>query len=592
MAKKLPKKPNKTNIGGQAVLEGVMMRGSTTMATAVRDDEGNVRLEAKRIGSGKKPWYAKVPVLRGAVNFFTSLTTGVGVLMRSGEVFGETEPTKFEKWLSKVFKVDVVKIALFLGVALGLGLSVLLFVLSPQWLAEFFTKFTSVSTTSLWFNLVEGVIRMLIFIGYLCFTLLLKDIRRVYQYHGAEHKTISCYERGLPLTVENVRSSSRVHDRCGTTFMFFVMIVSILVFSIANSFLGVQGILRSLVKILFLPIVAGVSYELLKALAKTESWIFYPIKLPGLLLQRITTREPDDGMIEVAIAAFETVLAMDKDKNLPETEFSKPEKVKSLTERLVAEFEKNNIDKSDAEWLVSVYSGVLRSELYSSEKTLKISQVQKIEELKNQRLKGVPLWYLVGNTDFYGRTFSVDNRVLIPRPETEELVYNAIKRINSDSNVLDLCCGSGAIGITVKLETGASVDLSDVSENALEVAVKNAKDLKADVNFILSDMFENISGKYDVIISNPPYVKNSDVETLQREVQFEPKIALCGGEDGYDFYRNVAENGKKFLTENGVLFLECGSGQAQDIADMLKDYKNVEIIKDLNDVERIIKAEL
>ena len=318
MGKKRCKKPNRTSIGGQAVLEGVMMRGVSSMATSVRDENGDIRVETKRITpSAKKNVILRLPIIRGVVNFFASMVTGIKTLMRSAEVFGGDEPSKFDKWLSKKLKIDVMDIVIFLGVALGLGLSVLLFILSPQWVAELISKFTTVEENSLAFNFIEGGLRMLIFIAYILIIGLMKDIKRTFMYHGAEHKTISCFEEGKELTVENVRGCSRVHDRCGTTFMFLVMLVSILVFSVANSFLGVTGILRSLIKIALLPLIAGLSYELLKGLAKTDCFIFFPIKLPGLLLQKITTREPTDDMIEVAITSFNAVLEMDADETIP-----------------------------------------------------------------------------------------------------------------------------------------------------------------------------------------------------------------------------------------------------------------------------------
>ena len=187
-------------------------------------------------------------------------------------------------------------------------------------------------------TLIEGIIRIGIFLGYILLVSQMEDIKRVFQYHGAEHKTITAYEKGLKLTVENVRKCRRVHDRCGTTFMFFVMFVSILVFSLFGAVFPMltNGFLKLVSKLALLPLVAGLSYELLKLLSKTDSFLVYPLKLPGLLIQRITTREPDDDMIEVAITAFNKVLKMDADENEPCEKFRMPEKVCLLTERIKA----------------------------------------------------------------------------------------------------------------------------------------------------------------------------------------------------------------------------------------------------------------
>ncbi len=594
MSKRPSKKPNRTYIGGQAVLEGVMMRGKRSMATAVRDEDGEIRLETVRLKpQEEKNFFVRLPIIRGMVNFFISMVTGVKTLMRSAEVYGGEEPSKFEKWLSEKFKIDIMDIVIFLGVAIGLGLSVLLFILSPQWITELISRLTPISENSLAFNFIEGGFRILIFVLYILLTSLLKDIRRTYMYHGAEHKTISCFESGKELTVENVRGCSRVHDRCGTTFMFFVMVVSILVFSVANSFLHVSGPLRALVKIALLPIVAGLSYELLKGLAKTDSWVVYPLKLPGLALQHITTREPDDSMIEVAITAFQQVLKMDADESIPTEQFVTARKIQDLKKDVSKILTDAGItDESDAEWIVALTCSVKRSEIENNNNFVSPRKTEEALRIARERATRRPLWYVIGNTEFYGRKFFVDERVLIPRPETEMLVYNAIKCVNSQSRVLDLCTGSGAIAVTIQAEVGCTVDAVDISEGALEVAKKNAEENGAKVRFIQSDLFSGVEGKYDLIISNPPYVTTGEISTLDEEVKREPKIALDGGEDGLDFYRKIAAEAENHLESCGVLIMECGMGQAESIAAMLKDYENVEIIDDLNGIQRIVKAVL
>ena len=588
------KKVKKTSIGGQAVLEGVMMRGRTGIATAVRDSDGKIRIEAERITPPeKKNFFVKLPIVRGVVNFFSSLVTGTKILMRSAEVYGgdDEEPSKFEKWLAKTFKIDIMDVVLFFGVALGLVFSIALFFILPTVLGNLFKN--AFPEMNLVRNLIEGLIRIAIFVGYILFTSLLKDIKRTYMYHGAEHKTITCYEKGLDLTVENVKKCRRVHDRCGTTFMFFVMLVSILVYSVVGALIPVinENIwIKILSRVILLPLVAGLSYELLKLLAKTDSPLVYPLKLPGLLLQKLTTKEPDDGMIEVAITAFNKVLAMDSNPNEPETKFVTAKKLSEVLAEVKAKFKKADIDESDAEWIVSIGAGVKRSEL-EKDKMISPKQVETISKWVKERLKGNPLAYVLGNTDFYGFTIDVNENVLIPRPETEELVMYAIKEIAPESNVLDLCTGSGAIAIAVKKKTGAKLTASDISEKALETAKSNALRCGAEIEFIQSDLFENINGVYNFILTNPPYIKTSDIDGLQSEVKnFEPKLALDGGEDGLDFYRKIATEARAHLTENGVVFAEFGIGQAEEIKRLFGEYTSVEIIKDISGTERIIKA--
>lgn len=591
------KKVKKTSIGGQAVLEGVMMRGRCGVATAVRDSDGVIRIEAERITPPeKKSIFVRLPIIRGIVNFFSSLVTGTKILMRSAEVYGgdDDEPSKFEKWLAKTFKIDVMDVVLFFGVALGLVFSIALFFILPTFLGGLIGK-AAPNMPPIVKNLIEGGIRILIFVGYILFTSLLKDIKRTYMYHGAEHKTITCYEKGLDLTVENVKKCRRVHDRCGTTFMFFVMFVSILVYSVFGAIFPVLNEdvgLKMLSRIVLLPLIAGLSYELLKLLAKTDSPLVLPLKAPGLLLQMLTTKEPDEQMMEVAIAAFEKVLKMDEDPNEPVCKFVCPEKVSVVTENLKKKFRSSSVDETDAEWIVSIVTGIKRSEL-GGDSRVKSSHIDKIDELAAERIKGKPLSYVLGNADFYGYEIKVDERVLIPRPETEELVSEVLNVVKNTDKVLDLCTGSGAIALVINKKSGASVTATDISEAALEVAKENFKQFDAAVETRLIDLYGDLSEKYDVIVSNPPYIKTEEIDTLDKEVKdYEPRIALDGGEDGLDFYRRICEGAKQRLNEHGKLFLEAGYGEAEEIKKMLENDFNVEIIKDISGIDRIIKAEL
>lgn len=591
------KKIKKTSIGGQAVLEGVMMRGRCGVATAVRDSDGIIRIEAERITPPeKKSVFVRLPIIRGIVNFFSSLVTGTKILMRSAEVYGgdDDEPSKFEKWLAKTFKIDVMDVVLFFGVALGLVFSIALFFILPTFLGGLIGK-AAPNMLPIVKNLIEGGIRILIFVGYILFTSLLKDIKRTYMYHGAEHKTITCYEKGLDLTVENVKKCRRVHDRCGTTFMFFVMFVSILVYSVFGAIFPVLNEnvgLKMLSRIVLLPLIAGLSYELLKLLAKTDSPLVLPLKAPGLLLQMLTTKEPDEQMMEVAIAAFDKVLKMDEDPNEPVCKFVCPEKVSVVTENLKKKFRSSSVDETDAEWIVSIVTGIKRSEL-GGDSRVKSSHIDKIDELAAERIKGKPLSYVLGNADFYGYEIKVDERVLIPRPETEELVSEVLKVVKNTDRVLDLCTGSGAIALVINKKSGASVTATDISEAALEVAKENFKQFDAAVETRLIDLYGDLSEKFDIIVSNPPYIKTEEIDTLDKEVKdYEPRIALDGGEDGLDFYRRICEGAKQRLNEHGKLFLEAGYGEAEEIKKMLENDFNVEIIKDISGIDRIIKAEL
>lgn len=591
---------SRTSIGGQAVMEGVMMRGKSSMATAVRDSDGIIRVESKRIKpASKRKLFFRLPFVRGVVSFIDSLYSGTKILMRSAEVFGEGEPSKFEKWLAEKLKLNIMSVVSTISIIIALALAIFLFMWLPQTVRSGIESLCGESFAfDIWAkNFIEGGLKLLIFLLYLLLVSLLKDIKRTFMYHGAEHKTISCFENGLDLTVENAKTCTRIHDRCGTTFMVFVLVISILTFAVVESLAGasIEKGLRILIKIAMLPVVSGISYELLKLLAKTKSVFVLPLKIPGMLLQKITTREPSDDMLEVAITAFNTVAQMDNDPTIEEKEFVLPTKRNDLVKKVADKLRQNGIEEiAEAEWIVSILLSIKRSEIYSNDLVMP-KQIDFINKVVEERCSGRPLWYCIGNTDFYGYTINVDERVLIPRPETELLVEQALKFANKDSAVLDMCTGSGAIAISINKESGATVLAVDISEKALELAKENAKLNSVEIEFIQSDMFSALDNgqKFDVIISNPPYIKTQDMQSLQKEVKdFEPSIALDGGVDGLDFYRTIAENAKKFLNSNGVVLLECGIGQANDISKMFDGYSKVEIIKDFENIDRIIKAVL
>ena len=327
----------RTSIGGQAVLEGVMMKGARSMATAVRAPSGDITIESKYIKSAKeKNVFFRLPFIRGVVNLVSQLFQGTGIILRSAEVYGDyAEPSKLDKWMADKLKINPMNLLMAFSVILGIVLAVGLFVFLPNFLASLICDNIAViaasSLKSLWYSLIEGGIMLTIFICYILLVTLMKDVRRVFMYHGAEHKVISCYEHGLDLTVENAKKMRREHSRCGTTFLFFVVAVSIIVFVLINFMLDrcnlldgrkvVDALIKLGFKLLFLPVVAGTSYEILKLLAKSDCLFVRILRAPGMALQKLTTKEPTDDMLEVSLAAFKTVMEMDENPNLPERKF-------------------------------------------------------------------------------------------------------------------------------------------------------------------------------------------------------------------------------------------------------------------------------
>ncbi len=310
----------RTIIGGQALIEGIMMKGTKKVAMAVRNKNGEIETECEDIPERKL--YQKIPFLRGIFNFVIQLKEGMKYMNKSMEKSGymeDEEPSKFEKWLEKTFGKSIISVVSAVGAVFGVGLAVLLFIFLPTWLFTWVQALFGGRDISPFRSLFEGVIKILIYILYLWLTTLIKDIRRTYEYHGAEHKTIAAYEAGEELTVENVKKHIRFHPRCGTSFIFLVLAISILVTTLVpvNSeqfviWFGVgkfvADLMRAACKILLLPPVVGISYELIKLAGRYDNIFTRIISAPGLALQRLTTREPNEGQIECAIAAITPVL--------------------------------------------------------------------------------------------------------------------------------------------------------------------------------------------------------------------------------------------------------------------------------------------
>ncbi len=606
------KKTQRTHIGGQAVIQGVMMRSKCGMATAVRDDTGDMQTEAIRLTPPEQQAkWKRLPFVRGVVSFVSSLVLGMGALMRSSDVAfttEEEEPSNLSKWMTEKLKVSVGEILSVISTILGVVLALALFLLLPNYLTSLIADAAPAigGTGSIWYNLIDGGFRLVIFLCYILFTLLFKSLRETYQYHGAEHKTINCYEYGDELTVENVKKASRLHDRCGTTFIFLVLIVSILIFALVNWALAAlhwvtgigwaDAVISFIVKIIFLPVVAGISYEVLRLLSKTDSVLVLPLKAPGYLLQKLTTREPDDPMIECAIAAFKKAKEMEDDPNSPERSFVTETKLSKLLETMKSRFEKRGIDASDAEWIVSLTLNIPRSAL-SQERIVSRKECREIINIFDERMTGRPLWYIFGDTDFCGCKIKVDERVLIPRPETELLVRQALAALKDGDSMLDLCTGSGAIAVAVAVEAAKKKNVTivgaDISEDALEVARENARINQASVTFVKADLFDGIRGKFDLITANPPYIKSGEIASLDQEVRdFEPRIALDGGEDGLDFYRRIAERIRRYIVRGGMCIMECGEGQAQEIIRIFRETARCDfamVVRDDAGVERIVK---
>lgn len=308
-----------SGIGGQAVIEGVMMKNGDEYATAVRKPDGAIEVKKESyVSMGEKVKFFSLPFVRGVFSFADSMILGMRALTFSASFFEDDEedmePSKFEKFLEKIFGEKMEKALMSMVMVFSVVMAICIFMVLPMFLASIFQRFINSHTVM---AILEGVIRIGIFVAYIKLVSRMDDIKRTFMYHGAEHKCINCLENGKELTVENVRNSSKEHKRCGTSFLLIVMIISILFFMVIQ----VNTIpLRVLSRVVLIPVIAGVSYELLRLAGRSDSKLVNLLSRPGMWMQELTTKEPDDSMIEVGIASVEAVFDWRAflDKNFPE----------------------------------------------------------------------------------------------------------------------------------------------------------------------------------------------------------------------------------------------------------------------------------
>lgn len=581
------------DVGGQAVIEGVMMRGSKSLATAVRTPKGNIEVNCKDNTSiTKRNIIFNIPFLRGFFVLIESMKVGMESLNYSASLLDDEdeEQSKFEEWLERKLGKKAEDVIIGITMIISLIFSIGLFIAIPTGIASLFKNYGASDFT---LNITEAFIRMLILLIYMYLISKMKDIYRLFQYHGAEHKTIFCYEAMEELTVENVRKQSRLHPRCGTNFIFLVMFVSIVIFSFTGWGAMVE---RLALRIVLIPVVTGISYELIKWLGKTDNVLSRIVAYPGLKLQLITTKEPDDSQIEVAIASLKAAEGIeDMDKTIEE-----------LLNSGTSVLKENKIDTArlDAELLLGYIIGKERIYLIThKEELINKEEADKYYELIEKRRKRMPVKYILKECEFMGIDFYVEEGVLIPRGDTEILVDEVLKHINKEDKkeVCDLCCGSGAIGIALaSLRENIHVDLIDYYPIPEKVTLINIEkhNLKDRVKFIKSDLLDELilqNKKYDILVSNPPYIEDSEIEKLMDDVQkYEPHTALKGGEDGLDFYKKIVEKSSMVLKKNGILAFEIGYNQGEAVKKLMEDsnYINVKIVKDLAGLDRVVIGEL
>lgn len=575
-------------VGGQGLLNGVMMNGTKGIATATRMENGSIDLRfERRYRNDEETGLRSFPFFRGIFLILDTIKSGVKSFSLSDElvegILSEEMVDKFKNTLniskSSLTRNIVTFIATFI--------SVLVFMILPSITIYFLREYIQ---SNFILGLLESITTIMILILYMYVIGKNEEISTMFAYHGAEHKSIFCYENGNELNVENVRKEKRFHLRCGTNLLFMMLINC----SIIYVFLGWESIIfRIILKICIVPIVAGISYEFVEYTNKSQSIISKIISYPGLRMQLLTTKEPNDEQIEVAIMALKKAEGLRVEKTIRELLNEANQTFKSVDIEsyiLDAQLLMCHVLQKDKLWL-----------MINANERIGIEKENEFLELVEKRKNKYPMNYILGTAEFMGIDFIVKDGVLIPRPDTEVLVEEVLKHIEKyeEIDICDLCCGSGAIGLSIaQYRINTKVDLLDIDDIPKEVTGLNIKnqELEERAKFIQSDLFANASNKgYDIIVSNPPYIREEVIKTLMDDVKnYEPHLALSGGEDGLVFYRKIVEKSPNYLKGKSILAFEIGHDQGEDIKLLMETngFENVVIIKDLAGLDRVVLGNL
>lgn len=579
----------KRQIGGQGLLDGVMMSGIRGTATAKRKDSGSIDLRLDRIYKNQKETgFRSFPFFRGFFVLGYSINSALGGFDISSEIIKEIFSSEQLKKLKKIFKTTEKKLAHKIVMIMAFTLAMSVFIVAPSVITYILNLF--INTNPYILSIIEGVVAFAILVMYFLVLGRNDEISDMFRYHGAEHKSIFCYENGKELSIENVREQKRFHIRCGTNLLF----MSFMICSFLYIFISWNNIfVRILLKIVIIPVAASISYEFINFAATSKSIVAKVIAFPGLRMQLLTTKEPTDSQIEVAILALKKAEGLKMEKTIRE-----------LLNEANQILKKAGIESYVLDAQLLMCKVLDQNKLSLMMNAFDIVPSDKAEEFMNlvkKRQTRCPIAYLLGTTEFMNIDFAVEEGVLIPRPDTEILVEEVLKHIEKyeELDICDLCCGSGAIGITIaEYRINTKVDLLDIDDTPKRVTTKNIKsfELENRAKFIQSDLFSGIGEKkYDIIVSNPPYIREEVIETLMDDVKnFEPHLALSGGEDGLIFYRRITQDSVKLLKRKAILAFEIGHDQAEEVKTLMEEngFKNISVVKDLAGLDRVVIGNL
>lgn len=570
-------KKRKEKVGGMALFNGLMLKNKKREAIGRVDENKNIYVEIndinKTIDEDKFTIY-DVPIIRGIISMKNMIASSVPYVLKSSQdILNKTSKEK----------IDIDKFELVSAYAISITLILILFAAVPNFISTFLTLSIR--------NISQAIMQTSAFVIYLLLLAKVDSLKSLFEYHGAEHKVANAYEKleKRDITIENVKKQSRFHARCGGNFVVYLFfLILFITFIIPSNNL----IFKTILQVLLFPFLAGFSYELVMYTEYLPNFLKF-LAYPAMSIQLITTKEPSDDKIELAIYTLfgcingENQVSINKfvkDYLLYNKSIKKDFNIK---EALNIFSSIKNIDVND---IFINMDGIM----------LDYNEQIKANMMLNKLYKdNIPMAYIIGKVNFYNEQYIVNQDVLIPRVDSEILVEKAIEYINNENlnTMLDMCTGSGCIGISITKNSKIKyTTLIDVSKEALEITNKNIILNKVDkkCSTLHSDLFSNLNNsniKYDIIVSNPPYIPTKDINGLDASVKKEPTIALDGGKDGMDFYRKILKQSLNYLNNNAVLIFEIGYDELEKFKEIINryaEYKVVESLKDFGGNDRVV----
>lgn len=570
-------KKRKEKVGGMALFNGLMLRNKKREAIGKVDDNKNIYVEInsinKNIDEDKFTIY-DVPIIRGIISMKNMIATSVPYVLKSSQDV-----------LNKSSKenIDIGKFELVSAYLIAITVILVLFAAIPN----FISTFLAVNIR----NLSQAIIQTSAFIIYLLLLAKVDSLKTLFEYHGAEHKVANAYEKleKRDITIENVKKQSRFHARCGGNFVVYLFfLILFITFIIPSNNL----IFKTILQVMLLPFLAGFSYELVMYTEYLPNFLKF-LAYPAMSIQLITTKEPSDDKIELAIY---TLFGCINGEN--QVSISKFVKDYLLYNKSI----KKDFNIKEALNIFSSIKNIDVNDIFINMDGIMLDYNEQIKTnmMLNRLYKdNIPMAYIIGKVNFYNEQYIVNQDVLIPRVDSEILVEKAIEYINNENlnTMLDMCTGSGCIGISITKNSNIKyTTLIDISKEALEIANKNIILNKVDkkCSTIHSDLFSSLNNsniKYDIIVSNPPYIPSRDINGLDASVKKEPTIALDGGKDGMDFYRKILKQALNHLNNNAVLIFEIGYDELEKFKEIINrypEYKVVESLKDFGGNDRVV----